>query len=290
MMILISVIAVNVYINLPKDRFLFDGQIAFDHIEQQLNFGSRSPGTPGHDQTVSWIIYNLKNMNWTTQIQTSSYMGHSIQNIIAKKKGNLELQTQSNWIIFSAHYDTRIFADESDSLEDKSKPVAGANDGASGVAILLELARVIPDDFPGEIWLVFFDAEDNGGIDGWDWILGSTSFVEQLVGNPDAVILVDMVGDANLNIYKELNSDTELSTEIWQQAASLGYSQYFIPVHKYRMLDDHIPFIRAGIPAVDLIDFDYPYWHTTEDTLDKVSANSLKIVGNTLLAWLETRR
>jgi Zn-dependent M28 family amino/carboxypeptidase len=175
-------------------------------------------------------------------------------------------------------------------------PVPGANDGASGVAVLLEFARILPpyldqitklekDSFR-QVWLVFFDAEDNGRLEGWDWILGSKAFVADLEMYPDAAVVVDMIGDADLNIYKERYSDTLLINEIWEQAKQLGYSDYFIPTYKYNILDDHYPFLVKGIPAVDIIDFDYPYWHTTSDTIDKVSSHSLQIVGDTLLAWL----
>ncbi|OGO66478.1 MAG: hypothetical protein A2029_08985 [Chloroflexi bacterium RBG_19FT_COMBO_47_9] len=98
-----------------------------------------------------------------------------------------------------------------------------------------------------------------------------------------------MIGDADLNIYWERNSNEVITKEIWSTASDLGYSDIFIPEYKYKIIDDHIPFLRAGIPAVDIIDFDYPYWHTTEDTPDKVSSESLAIIGNTLLHWLETK-
>jgi Zn-dependent M28 family amino/carboxypeptidase len=98
-----------------------------------------------------------------------------------------------------------------------------------------------------------------------------------------------MIGDADLNIYLEKNSNPELSAEIWAQAAALGYDEYFINEEKFSMLDDHTPFLENGIPAVDIIDFDYPYWHTTEDTANKVSVESLQIVGDTMLAWLSSK-
>jgi Zn-dependent M28 family amino/carboxypeptidase len=196
----------------------------------------------------------------------------------------------SPWIIIGAHFDTRIYADQDPDPQKRALPVPGANDGASGVAVLLELARVLPPDLPGEIWLVFFDAEDNGSIPGRDWAMGSRAFVEgALEGQPDAVVIVDMVGDTDLNIYLEKNSDQTLMQEIWEVAEGLGYSDYFIPSYKYRIIDDHIPFLEANIPAVDIIDFDYPYWHTTSDTLDKVSAKSLQIVGDVVLTWLLTK-
>ena len=189
-------------------------------------------------------------------------------------------------IILGAHYDLRSFADQDPDPNMRRHPVPGANDGASGVAVLLELAWDIPTDLEKNIWIVLFDAEDNGNIPGWDWILGSRGFVDGLTTQPEAVVIVDMIGDADLNIYKEINSNAHLVNEIWNIANELGYQQ-FLPEYKYEIIDDHIPFIQEGIPAVDIIDFDYPYWHTTSDTLDKVSMESLDVVGETLLAWLK---
>ncbi len=190
------------------------------------------------------------------------------------------IQTKLPQIIVGAHYDSRMLADQ-DPGPGRNLPVPGANDGASGVAVLLELARTLPSNsIP--LALVFLDAEDNGGLNGQDWIMGSRAYVASLDFRPRAVIILDMIGDADLNIYMERNSDQRLVTEIWAQAASLGYRQYFIPTYKYSMIDDHTPFLEAGIPAVDIIDFDYPYWHTTADTPDKVSAASLQIVGEVL--------
>jgi glutaminyl-peptide cyclotransferase len=210
-------------------------------------------------------------------------LGQTIQNVIGKRDGVGD--SNRSWIIIGAHFDTRIYADEDPDPDKRTQPVPGANDGASGVAVLLELARILPVDLKQDIWLVFFDAEDNGNIPGWDWIMGSRYFVNSLQGKPNAAIIVDMIGDADLNIYLERGSDKELSAEIWSVAADLGYSQ-FIPFPKYNILDDHVPFLEAGIRAIDIIDFDYPYWHTTEDTLDKVSSESLEAVGETLRVWL----
>jgi Zn-dependent M28 family amino/carboxypeptidase len=205
---------------------------------------------------------------------------YMIQNVIGKRG------TGVPWIILGAHYDTRMFADRDPDPENHRQPVPGANDGASGVAVLLELARVLPTNLTGEIWLVFFDAEDNGDIVGWDWILGSKAFVDLLDGQPDAVVIVDMIGDRNQDIYWEKNSDLGLTREIWGVAENLGYADRFISYPKYRILDDHVPFLEVGIPAVDIIDFDYPAWHTVNDTIDKVSAQSLETVGDVLYHWL----
>jgi Zn-dependent M28 family amino/carboxypeptidase len=178
-----------------------------------------------------------------------------------------------------------MFADRDPDSANQTKPVPGANDGASGVAVLLELARTLPENTPS-IWLVFFDAEDNGRIEGWDWILGSREFVKNNSFRPQAVIIVDMIGEADLHIYREGNSDPQLTDEIWATARSLGYTSQFIDEYRHSMIDDHLPFLEVNIPAVDIIDFDYPYWHTIHDTPDKVSADSLDAVGETLYAWV----
>lgn len=260
----------------------FDGTKALEDVKYQVELGPRTVGSNGHAQIVSWITDELRTSGWEVEIQSSTLLGHPIQNIVARRgQGN-------PWIILGAHYDTRMVADRDPDPQKRNLPVPGADDGASGVAVLLGIARTLPSQLDKQVWLVFFDAEDDGNIPGWDWILGSTAFVQGLNNKPQAAIIVDMVGDANLNIYMEQNSNLSLETEIWAQAAKLGYHQ-FIPLPKYSIEDDHTPFIQKGIPAVDIIDFDYPYYHTTADTPDKVSAESLKAVGDTLLAWLNSR-
>ncbi len=259
----------------------FDGSRAFADVEYQVALGARVPGSQAHIQTQEYIQSVLKEAGWSVEIQQAQMMGHPISNIIGKKGEG------KPWIILGAHYDSRLIADKDPDPANRILPVPGANDGASGVAILLELARTLPD-LDAEVWLVFFDAEDNGNIPGWDWILGSNAFVQQLTQAPEAVVILDMLGDADLNIHYERNSDPTLSAQIWQKAAELGYEEYFIPTQKYSILDDHTPFLNAGIPAVDIIDFDYTYYHTIEDTPDKVSADSLKAVGDTVRAWLES--
>jgi Zn-dependent M28 family amino/carboxypeptidase len=224
----------------------------------------------------------LAEAGWETRVQSAQMLGHTVENVIAYRGD------EPPRVILGAHYDTRLHADQDPDPAKQQDPVPGANDGASGVAVLLELARVLPED-GGPVWLVFFDAEDNGRIEGWDWILGSQAFVAELEFQPEAAVIVDMIGDADQNIYIERNSNPELSEEIWEIAAELGYGRSFIPTPRHSILDDHTPFLQAGIPAVDIIDFDYPYWHTTEDTVDKVSAESLEAVGRTLQEWLVRR-
>lgn len=261
------------------DATSFDGVRAFEDVKTQVAFGPRIPGTEGHAEVREWMREQLESAGWQVEVQESEAMGHPVFNVVAKRSD------EPPQIILGAHYDSRMFADNDPDSANHSLPVPGANDGASGVAVLLELARSLPKD-SANVWLVFFDAEDNGRIEGWDWILGSREFVANNSIQPRAVVIVDMIGDADLNIYRERNSDPVLMDEIWSAAAGLGYQNQFVPQYKYSMIDDHTPFLEAGIPAVDLIDFDYPYWHTVDDTPDKVSPESLEAVGRTLWTWI----
>jgi len=286
-LILIGLIGIGLSIiaarpSAPANEPAFDGDRAFADIVYQVGLGPRNPGSPGHDQFIQWIVSELKKSGWQVEIQQTSLMGHPIQNIIAKKGTD-----KKPWIILGAHYDTRMRADQDPDPAKQSQPVPGADDGASGVAVLLELARNLESFSAKQVWLVFFDAEDQGGFPGWDWILGSRAFVDSLAAKPDASIVVDMVGDKNLNIYRELNSNSALTDQVWNTAARLGYQDEFINQGKYRMEDDHTPFLEKGLAAIDIIDFDYPSWHTTADTPDKLAPSSLKAVGATLLAWLQ---
>lgn len=257
----------------------FNGERAYQDVIRQAAFGPRIPGTEGHARVIEYIQDELRTAGWQSEVAASAFKGQQVKNIRAWRVDAEPV------VLLGAHYDTRIYADNDPNPENHAQPVPGANDGASGVAVLLEIARVLPaDSVP--VQPVFFDAEDNGRMEGWDWILGSSAYAAAMQYRPNAVVIVDMVGDADLNIYLEHNSDLELMRQIWGVAERLGYEHAFIPEYKYRVLDDHLPFTEQGLKAVDLIDLDYPYWHTLADTPDKVSAGSLEVVGKTLLAWL----
>jgi glutaminyl-peptide cyclotransferase len=262
----------------------FQGSEAYTWVEAQCALGYRIPGTAPHREAGDLIIARLEELDWHVHEQTFDHLGVTVRNILA-------WQGNGPAVLLGAHYDTRKAADQ----EDPSVPVMGANDGASGVAVLLELARALDvQRTGGRVYLAFFDAEDGGGLDGWDWIVGSTYMAAhwgEAGETPlEAMILVDMIGDRDLQVYYERNSDPDLSAAIWQTADRLGYREQIIPQPRHMMLDDHIPFVRRGIPAVLMIDFDYPYWHTTQDTPDKVAPESLEIIGHTLQTWLEAGR
>jgi len=260
----------------------FNADRAYQDVVNQVAFGPRVPESDAHSQAVDYIISELMSAGWQIDIQDTDIQGHRVINITAFR------EKVDQPIILAAHYDSRMVNDAETPLSELSQPVPGANDGASGVAVLLEIARVLPAN-KTDVWLVFFDAEDQGNLDGWGWTLGSQAYADALTVTPRSLVLLDMVGDADLNIYRESSSDATLKNEIWLTAASLGYSDQFINSEKYTMIDDHTPFLEKGIQAVDLIDFDYPYWHTTADTADKVSPQSLEIVGNVILTWLKDK-
>jgi len=279
----------------------FDGKHAYDeYLHSQMKFGIRPAGSKALRATGDYILNELQKSGWDTETQEFVYRGIPIRNVIGKTgtgKGPL--------IILGAHYDTRPRAEMD--KENASAPVPGANDGASGVAVLLELGRTLdPAKLKNEVWLAFFDAEDNGDLSAcdlrivemqmpsescdstpWTWSIGAIHLAEALPTKPAAVVVVDMIGDAKQDIYFERNSDKTLQEELWKLGEQLGYREWLIPEYRWSMTDDHTPFVERGIRAIDIIDFDYPPWHTTQDTADKVSGESLERVGRVLETWLE---
>jgi Zn-dependent M28 family amino/carboxypeptidase len=258
----------------------FDAELAYEHVVNLSNFGPRTPGSEAHEKAIDYFRSELQKYNWQVEVQIVEVNGHTLKNVIARRS---DMPPQ---IILGAHYDSRLMADKDPDPQKQKEPVPGANDGASGTAVLLELGRVLPSNSV-PIWLVFFDGEDQGHIPGWvEWSLGARGFVTELSLKPRAVVIVDMVGDFNLDIYKEKQSNIRLTNEIWDVAKSLGFGEYFRDETKYTITDDHVPFLQANIPAVDIIDIEYRFWHTSYDTPANVSAQSLGVVGSTLQVWI----
>jgi Zn-dependent M28 family amino/carboxypeptidase len=268
----------------PPQVLIFDGQTSYQHVLTQVAIGPRPTGSEAGWATGDFIISELAKAGWPAESQEFLFKGVRGRNVIGRKGSGPV-------IIVGAHYDTRPAADMDPVAALRSEWIEGANDGASGVAVLLELARVLePEKLRNEVWLAFFDAEDRGRLDGWPFSVGARHMAENLVLNPQAVIVIDMIGDADQQLYYEHNSADELSAEVWAVAAELGYQEYFIPEFRHTIIDDHIPFLERLIPAIDIIDFDYPYWHTVEDTADKVAPASLERIGRTLEVWLEEKQ
>lgn len=257
----------------------FDGQKAYQHVLMQCALGPRPVGSEENRETAEYISTTLEKLGWAVQMQEFTYGGVIGRNVIASRgRGAL--------VLLGAHYDTRSIAERD--MIDPTQPVPGANDGGSGVAVLLELARTLDvDSGPHEVWLAFFDGEDQGGINGWPFSVGASYMAQHLSAKPEAVVVVDMVGDQDQQLPWEANSDRDLQRTLWAIAAELGFEDNFVPREGYAITDDHLPFLQEGLVAVDIIDFDYPYWHTAEDTPDKVSPESLQRVGRVLETWLE---
>jgi len=269
----------------------FDGDRAFGYVQQQMTFGPRIPGTAGHDRAGDWIAAQLRATADTLEVQSFVHTTHhgeslKLRNFLARFR-----PAQAERILLLAHWDTRPHADQSQNPADRKRPVPGANDGGSGVAVLLGVADALKATPPAVgVDLLFVDGEDYGDFaDTNDVLIGSRYFAaHQPPGHPPLfAVLLDMVGDRDLEIYYEGNSEAtapEVVERVWQTAQSLGYERYFRPGVKHTLIDDHVSLQRAGIHAIDVVDFDYPYWHTPEDTIDKVAAASLKIVGDVAVA------
>jgi glutaminyl-peptide cyclotransferase len=264
----------------------FSGGRAFEDLKRLVAFGPRPSGSKALAMSRQEILRQLQRVG--VQVEEDRFRAATpfgslpMTNLIAKIPG-----ARPQVIIVAGHYETKRF-DEF--------PFVGANDGGSSAAFLLELARVLARRKNAlTYWLVFFDGEEAfQEFSATDGLYGSRHLVQKMaargeLGQVQAMILVDMVGDARLNIYRDANSTPWLTDLVFQSARRLGYTKYFRDEPR-AYEDDHIPFVNAGVSAVDLLDFDYgpsnSYWHTAKDTVDKCSALSLTIVGRVVLATL----
>jgi len=280
--------------NIPE----FDQDSSFNFLIQQCEFGPRNPGSVGHKNFSLFLEKFLNELSQNVIIQEFEYIEHVTSE---KRVGkNFIIQFNSNLkkrMLLGAHWDTRAISEEDPLEENRNKPVLGANDGASGTAVLMELAKIFSKDSPPiGVDIVFFDAEDVG-ISGQPttYAMGSEFFSKNLpIEKPEFGIIVDMVGDKYLNIPIErysYNIDKERVKEVWSLAEKLSLPAFKKTI-KYEIYDDHIPlWENALIPTIDIIDFDYPnifynYWHTQNDVPENCSAQSLGQVGTLLLNYI----
>lgn len=270
----------------------FEGKRAFEWLTRQVEMGPRVPGTASHDSCFAFLVSTLR--GFTPHVDTDTFHYHSpalkkevkLLNVVARFRPEIEQR-----ILLGAHWDTRAWADRDPVPARRTLPVPGANDGASGVAVLLELARHLGDRYPPTVGvdIVLFDGEDLGTEeDPNGWFRGSHRYVEWTSDQtpPLFVIVIDMVGKKDLALHWEGHSREQASNIVdlvWEEARALGVRSFRSDV-KHTVFDDHIPFLNAGIPAINVIDFDYPEWHTTRDTPDKCSPESLEGVGRVLLS------
>jgi len=255
----------------------FDGAAAFRHLERLVAIGPRPAGSAGGARARDYIAAELRRAG--VKVRAEPFEADTpdgrlkMANVVGVVAGR-----RSDAILIGGHYDTKVFRDVR---------FVGANDGGSSAALLLALARALaakPREYT--YWVAFFDGEEARGA--WtptDSLYGSRRMASDLARRgelPRAVIVADMIGDRDLGIRREASSTPWLTDLVWNSARRLGHGMHFLP-DAMSVEDDHAPFLRAGVPAALLIDFDFPAWHTAGDTLDKVSARSLQVVGDVLL-------
>jgi glutaminyl-peptide cyclotransferase len=270
----------------PASAPKFDGARAFEDLRRMVEIGPRPAGSPGIEKTRDYIRKELKAAGLTVEDQAFDATTPLGVVRMVNLRATLPGQAQGRGrLIVGGHYDTKLI---------KEFRFVGASDAGSSAAFLLELARALKGRAnPLPIELLFLDGEE--AVVDWnlpntqDHTYGSRYYVEQLkkagtVKDVRAFILIDMIGDRNLGILREQNSTPWLTDIVWAAAQRLKRPEFLAgstPIE-----DDHIEFLAAGIPSVDIIDLDYPAWHTADDTLERVSAQSLQVVGDVLLAAL----
>lgn len=280
-----------------------NGRRAYEYLAQICALGPRISGSEGMRRQQDMVKEHFEKLGGKV-----SFQRFEVANPLGGERvpmANLKCEwhpERKERILLCAHYDTRPLPDQDpDPVQQRQGVFLGANDGASGVAVLMELAHLMPD-LPGEVGVdfVLFDGEELVYREGRDkYFLGSEYFAKQYAAKPAEHkyrygVLLDMVGDVNLSIYQESHSvawrDTRpIVREIWATAGKLGVDE-FIPRVGYRVLDDHIPLRNIGkIPTCDIIDFDYPYWHTARDVPRRCSGSSLSKVGWVLYEWLKNQ-
>jgi glutaminyl-peptide cyclotransferase len=263
----------------------FNGNAAYQILVDQCDLGPRPPNTEAHDKCEALILKDLRPYADEVITQPFTFRDDArhvtlhLTNILGIINPNA-----SKKIMLFTHWDTRPTADND--LNYPNRPIIGADDGASGTAVLLELAKILHAQKPDVcVELLFVDGEDWGPKDD-KMYLGAIHFAQNPGSyKPAWAILLDMIGDKNVTIHREITSQglhPELNDMVWSAADALGYQAHFPNDEKWQITDDHDSFNKSGIPAIDLIDFDYPYWHTLQDTADKCSPDSLKIVGDVM--------
>ncbi|MFA6438982.1 MAG: M28 family peptidase [Bacteriovoracaceae bacterium] len=282
---------------MDKKAPIFDGKRSYEYLKIQTDFGPRNPNSVGHKHCLYFLENELMKYADNVNLQRFNHKGYgetlSLTNVFAQF--NL---SASRRLLLVAHWDTRPRAEEDADPTQRDKPIIGANDGASGVAVLLELARVMKNNPPPiGVDILLTDGEDYGDsrLDGSNdlYFLGAKHFAKTKdpLYTPEYGILLDMIGDRDLEIPLEQNSmrfAPQLMDIVWSAAEEIHATQ-FIHNPGEAISDDHLALNGVGIPTIDLIDFQYPYWHTHQDTPDKCSPQSLESVGSVLSTVIYTK-
>jgi glutaminyl-peptide cyclotransferase len=276
----------------------FNGTTALTYAKAQLDFGTRVPNSLGAQRAGDWIVAQMKSRADTVIEQKFDHVTEKgdtlhLRNILARIH-----PAATQRVLYLTHWDTRPVSDGAKDPAQRNMPMPGANDGASGVALFVGLGDALKKT-PATVGvdLLFVDGEDYGDFGTMkDVLLGSTYFASHLPSpeyKPLYGVLWDMIGDKDLDIYQEptsLQRAPEVVSLVWNEAETLGYSRYFIASPSNQgVTDDHIPLLDAGIHTIDVIDFDYPWHHTPNDTFDKLSAHSLQVVGDVATALVTSK-
>jgi glutaminyl-peptide cyclotransferase len=276
----------------------FNGTAAYNYAKAQVDFGPRVPGTPAAKQAGDWIIRQMRARADTVIVQSFTYTTADgkklpLRNILARFRPEL-----SERVLYLTHWDSRPISESAATEAEKKMPVPGANDGASGVGMFIALGDVLKTTKPNVgVDLLFTDGEDYGkfGPPEVDVLIGAKYFATHLPSSgykPLYGVLWDMIGDKDLRIPYEMLSfqqAPEVVSRVWQTAADLGHGDIFVQESGGDVTDDHIPLLNVGLRVIDVIDLTYPPHHTPQDTMDKISAKSLAVVGDVATA-LVTRR
>jgi len=268
------------------------GERALERVRHQVEAGPRVPGTAGHKAVREWIAAELARLKGEVELQRFTDSTLAVPMALTNVIGHFGAAAApgARRIVLAAHYDSRPWSDQDPDSSHRADPVPGANDGASGVAVLLEVAERMAKHRPKvAVDLVFLDGEDQGRPEhAEEFCLGARGYARRLPDpRPTAAFVFDMVGDRDLGIHPEQRSAKEaanLNALVLEGARATG-ARGFRDAPRYLLTDDHVPFLDAGVPAVDIIDFDYEAWHTHRDQVDQVSAESLAEVAR-VAAWL----
>lgn len=276
----------------------FDGERALSYVARQLEFGPRVPGTPAHQNAGDWIVSSMRAVADTVIEQRWTHVTASgdslpMRNIFAQFN-----PSATRRILYVTHWDSRPRSEKGDTEAERAMPVPGANDGASGTAMLLVLGEALKATPPAVgVDFLFTDGEDYGSFDTMtDVLIGATHYANNILPDssyrPMFAVLWDMIGDRSLRFRQEaysLQFAPEVVRMVWDLAARMGYENVFAPLTTFQITDDHVPLGEKGFRIIDVIDLEFPWHHTPHDTMDKVSAQSLEIVGKVALALVRSQ-
>jgi len=261
----------------------FSGDRALTLAQEQCNLGPRPSGSDAGWRAGNWIADELQRQGWNVQQQQFNDGSMQLRNIIAKGNENADGPV----LVIATHYDTRVVSDLDPDISRRKEATMGANDGASGVAVMLELARSLDvSNLSHRVWLVFLDGEANSGVPGWEGMLGSRAFSRQ--HHPAAVIYLNKVGAVDAQFPKYPDATALLQTQIWKLAGKLGFRQQFISQFGPEVINAHTVFLKSDIDTANIVQPGYIADRTTLDNCDQLSANTLTRVGGLLERYLES--